>query len=123
MPSNPFVHVELATTDVPKAKEFYGKLFDWQLNDDSGVDGYTTIGVGENEYGVGGGMMHVPQEGMSTTWLAYVAVGDIKAATERARSLGATILTDVTEIGPVGWLSVIQDPTGGVLGLFQGKQG
>ena len=30
---NPFVHVELNTTDVAKAKAFYGKLFDWKLED------------------------------------------------------------------------------------------
>jgi predicted enzyme related to lactoylglutathione lyase len=29
--ANPFVHVELNTTDVGKAKTFYGKLFDWKL--------------------------------------------------------------------------------------------
>ena len=31
--SNPFVHVELNTTDVDKAKSFYSKLFDWELED------------------------------------------------------------------------------------------
>ena len=31
--ANPFVHVELNTTDVGKAKDFYGKLFDWKLED------------------------------------------------------------------------------------------
>jgi predicted enzyme related to lactoylglutathione lyase len=31
--ANPFVHVELNTTDVDKAKEFYGQLFDWKLED------------------------------------------------------------------------------------------
>jgi len=30
---NPFVHVELMSTDVGKAKDFYGKLFDWKLED------------------------------------------------------------------------------------------
>ena len=29
--ANPFVHVELMTTDVAKAKEFYTGVFDWQL--------------------------------------------------------------------------------------------
>ena len=28
---NPFVHVELMSTDVGKAKAFYGKLFDGSL--------------------------------------------------------------------------------------------
>lgn len=30
---NPFVHVELATTNVPKAKAFYKRLFKWKLTD------------------------------------------------------------------------------------------
>jgi predicted enzyme related to lactoylglutathione lyase len=29
--ANPFVHVELNTTDVDKAKAFYRGLFDWKL--------------------------------------------------------------------------------------------
>ena len=28
---NPFVHVELNTTDSAKAKAFYGELFDWKF--------------------------------------------------------------------------------------------
>ena len=30
---NPFVHLELNSTDVEKSKAFYGKLFDWTLED------------------------------------------------------------------------------------------
>src|SRR4051812_9483359 len=30
---NPFVHVELNSNDVNKAKSFYQKLFDWELED------------------------------------------------------------------------------------------
>ena len=48
---NPFVHVELNTTDTAKAKEFYGSLFDWTLEDVSmGVMGtYTLIKVGNSK--------------------------------------------------------------------------
>ena len=31
--ANPFVHVELNTTDPAKAKTFYGQLFDWKMED------------------------------------------------------------------------------------------
>jgi uncharacterized protein len=41
---NPFCHVELNTTDVEKAKTFYGKLFNWKLQDmDSPGVGGTVI--------------------------------------------------------------------------------
>ena len=41
--ANPFVHVELNSTDVAKAKAFYSKLFDWKLEDVpmDGGDNYT----------------------------------------------------------------------------------
>ena len=52
---NPFVHVELNSTDVAKSKAFYGKLFDWTLEDmPIGDLDYTMIKVGK---GTGGGMM------------------------------------------------------------------
>jgi predicted enzyme related to lactoylglutathione lyase len=31
--TNPFVHVELNSPDPEKAKAFYGKLFQWELDD------------------------------------------------------------------------------------------
>ena len=46
-------------------------------------------------------------------------VDDIVAATEKARSLGAVVMRDVTEIPGAGWLSVIVDPTGARLGLWK----
>jgi uncharacterized protein len=50
---NPFVHVELVTTDVAKAKSFYGKLFNWKLEDvDMGDMIYTLIKVGEGPVAV-----------------------------------------------------------------------
>ena len=114
---NPFVHVELNTTDLGKAKEFYGKLFDWTLEDVPNME-YTMIKVGE---GTGGGMMKHPVPGAPSAWLAYVMVDDINVATAKAKSLGASVMKDVTEIPGVGWFSVILDPTGAALALFKPK--
>ena len=117
--ANPFVHVELNTTDVAKAKSFYAKLFDWKLEDvpmDSGT--YTMISVGD---GTGGGMMKHPMPGAPSIWIAYVLVDDIAAATKKAKALGATIIKDVTEVMGMGSLSIISDPTGGTLGLWKPK--
>jgi hypothetical protein len=116
---NPFVHVELNTTDLAKSKEFYGKLFDWKLVDEAIPGGtYTMIKVGE---GTGGGMMKHPIPGAPSAWLAYVEVDDIAASTQKAKSLGATVMKDVTEVMGAGWLSIILDPTGAVLGLWKPK--
>lgn len=119
--ANPFVHVELNTTDLSKAKSFYGSLFDWKLDDvPMGAMGtYTTIGVGG---GTGGGMMTHPMPGQPSFWLSYVNVDDIKAATAKAKSLGANIIRDVMPVAEMGWLSIFMDPTGAVLGLWQEKK-
>jgi len=115
--ANPFVHVELNTTDVSKAKTFYGKLFDWTLDDvDMGNSTYTMIKVGE---GTAGGIMKHPVPGAPSSWLAYVLVDDIAAATKKAKSLGATVMKDVTEVMGAGSFSIIVDPTGAALGLWK----
>ena len=115
---NPFVHVELNTTDLAKSKDFYGKLFDWKLEDVPMGDGstYTMIGVGE---GTAGGMLPHPMPGAPSMWLAYVNVDDIAASTEKAKSLGATILKDVTEVMGMGWFTIIMDPTGATVALWK----
>lgn len=117
---NPFIHVELSSTDPEKAKDFYGKLFDWKLEDMPMPQGtYTMIDVGT---GTGAGIMKqlMPDEGSS--WLAYVEVDDIGAATKKAESLGAKVMKANVEVPNMGWLSIIIDPTGAMLGLWQTKR-
>lgn len=114
---NPFVHVELNTTDLEQAKAFYGKLFDWKLEEMPMPGGaYTMIGVGE---GTGGGMMQHPVPGGPSMWLPYVAVDDVHASTRKAGELGGKVVLEVREIPNVGWFSVIVDPTGAALALFK----
>ncbi len=118
---NAFVHVELSTTDIAKAKSFYSKLFDWTLEDVpmGGDETYTMIKVGE---GTGGGMMKHPMPGAPSMWLAYVGVDDVEAATKKAKSLGAKVVKDVTEVMGAGWFSVLEDPTGAMIALWKPKQ-
>ncbi|MDC4206875.1 MAG: VOC family protein [Candidatus Manganitrophus sp.] len=112
---NPFVHVELHTTDLKTVKQFYSALFDWKLHDIPGF-GYTMVNVGE---GTAGGMC--VDSDHSPAWRPYVQVEDIHAATKKAESLGAKIIKEVTEVPMTGWFSVIADPTGALLGLWQPK--
>ena len=74
------------------------------------------IEVGE---GAGGGMMKHPMPGEPSIWLAYVNVDDVAAAMEKAKSLGAQVVREVTEVPNAGSFSIIIDPTGATLGLWQ----
>ena len=115
--ANPFVHVELHTKDLPKARAFYQSLFGWELQDmpmPGGAGSYTLINVGE---GTGGGM--VQNDEVPPHWMAYVGVDDVRAKTAQAKSLGATVLHDVMQVGEYGTMSVVQDPTGAVIAMWQ----
>jgi predicted enzyme related to lactoylglutathione lyase len=119
--ANPFVHIELMTPDVEKAKAFYGKLLDWKLEDMPvlGVDhAYTMIRVGE---GTGGGIMKNPMPGGGSVWVPYVNVNDIRAATDKAKSLGGKVHKDAVDID-FGIFSIVEDPGGSMIGLWQQKQ-
>ena len=117
---NPFVHVELNTTDVEKAKTFYGQLFDWELEDETmGPSGtYTMIKPGK---GTGGGILKHPGEGEPSMWLAYVEMEDVAASTQKAKSLGARIMRDVTEVPGAGTMSILVDPTGAMFALWKSR--
>ena len=109
--ANPFVHVELHTNDPAKAKAFYSKLFGWKLEDVPmpGGSAYTMIDVGE-------------PPGSPPRWQAYVGVDDVAASTRKARELGAKIMMGKTEVANFGFMSVITDPTGATIALWQPKQ-
>ena len=117
--ANPFVHVELNTNDLPGAKDFYGKLFDWKFEDvPMDVGAYTLIKVGD---GTGGGMMVNPVPNAPSWWLTYVLVDDVAAATKKAKSLGAQVMKDVTEVKGMGSFSILSDPTGATIALWEAK--
>lgn len=118
---NPFIHIELESTDPDKAKAFYGALFAWKLEDMPMPDGnYTMIGMGDDE--TGGGIMKNPMPGAPSVWIPYVSVDDVKAATAKARSLGGNVVKDVTEIPTMGSFSIVIDPTGAAFGIWETKR-
>jgi uncharacterized protein len=115
---NPFVHIELHTGDVDKAKDFYSGLMDWKLEDmDMGPMTYTMVHVGED--GVGGGMVAKQSDDAPTAWMPYVNVDDLDASTEKVKSLGGTILAERQEVPNMGSFAIIADPTGATIGLWQ----
>ena len=116
--ANPFVHLELCTSDTAKAREFYSKLFGWNFTDsDMGGMIYSMF---KPDSGPGGGIFSMPN--MPTFWMAYVGVADIDTATEKAKSLGAKIHKGPQEIPTVGWFTILVDPTGATIALFQPKK-
>jgi predicted enzyme related to lactoylglutathione lyase len=115
-----FVWHELMTTDIEAAKSFYQKVIGWgtrkwDATSDLTPPDYTMWMAGEQAMG---GVMLLPDEakkmGAPPHWMAYIAVPDVDATVQKAKSLGATVYVEPETIPEVGRFAVIADPDGAV---------
>ncbi|MGR9035723.1 MAG: VOC family protein [Gammaproteobacteria bacterium] len=115
-----FSWCELLTTDVPGAKDFYGKLFDWTLDPAPMPNThYTLVKYGGEQMGMGGIMAIPPTaEGMRPSWGVYVTVDDVDATARLAEELGGKICLPPQDIPEVGRFCVLQDPQGAVINII-----
>lgn len=112
-----FVWNELLTTDVDKARGFYGELLGWKMEEmDMGEMGaYVMLKQGDNTVG---GIMKVPQEGIPSHWLPYVGVEDVDATCERVKALGGQIHMGPMDLPEIGRVAAGVDPTGAAIAFF-----
>lgn len=115
-----FVWNELATPNVQKSKEFYGKVFDWKFVDKKMDDmTYVMVQKGDDEFA---GIWEIPnnmQNQIPSHWLAYILVDNVDKALEKAVQNGATVLKPVQKAGDIGRFAVIKDPTGAHVAIWQ----
>jgi len=109
---------ELMTTDVSAAKDFYGKLFGWELEDMTSCDiGYTMAKKDGKE--VAGIMGMTPETtGMPPMWGAYVTVDNVENSAKQVKDLGGNVMLPPQDIPDVGRFCVISDPQGATLMLI-----
>ncbi len=109
---------ELISTDLDKARQFYGDLLGWEIKD-SGMPGmqYLLAHAGDKQTC---GMMNMPEEakGAPSHWMSYIAVEKVDELTEKAKSLGANVIHGPQDIPTVGRFVILQDPTGAMISLI-----
>ena len=113
---------ELATNDVAAATSFYTGLFGYKTEQiNMGSHGcYTVLKIGERSIG---GIYHKEHgKGMPSHWMCYIHVDDVDAITNRVIELGGRVKVSPRDIPNVGKFSVIIDPTGAEVALFEGLQ-
>ena len=114
--ANPVVHLELHTGDSARACAFYNRLFGWRAETIQVRSGaYQALEIGDR---MDGGVVECRTS--RALWLPYVEVEDVAEVTDRARRLGASVPLEPRE-GPVGWRSVLAEPSGAEIALWQPK--
>lgn len=125
---HPVVHFEIPADDVERAKEFYTKLFGWEMDkyDMAGGETYWIVRTTEVDKdmmpakpgAINGGMMKRQNPGQP--FMNYIHVEDMDAMIEDIVANGGIICMPKQEIGPgMGWIACFQDTEGNLVGLHQ----
>jgi predicted enzyme related to lactoylglutathione lyase len=115
-PPGTFSWVDLATTDAAGAKSFYGEVFGWVSEDLPGEGGaYTMFRLDGKDVAA----CFAQGNGVMPHWNSYVTVGDVDAAAATAAELGGSVLMPPGDVEGIGRMTVIADPTGGPLALWE----
>lgn len=113
---------ELMTPNAKKAKEFYSALFGWEFDDHDMGNGDTYSMLKQKGNNLAGGMMQIPaaqKDQIPPHWMSYISVENLDKSIEKAKSLGATVKVPATPAGEYGRFSILIDPTGAHIALWQ----
>ncbi|WP_045115538.1 VOC family protein [Plesiocystis pacifica] len=104
---------ELATTDVPGARKFYGELFGWTYSEqDMGQFVYTSIAAGRRSNGGIVPMVGEQWQGIPPHWMTYFSVADVDATAKAIEEAGGKICVPAIDIPQVGRFAVVNDAQG-----------
>jgi predicted enzyme related to lactoylglutathione lyase len=116
-----FCWFELGSADAEAACRFYGPLFGWTvesipLHPDASYHLFKLRGL---DVAAAYQLDPARQVGVSSHWLPYVSVASADAAADTARLLGGSVVRGPRDIADVGRMTLLSDPAGAVLGVWQ----
>lgn len=111
--ARPLVHWEIQAQDPKKLREFYGRLFNWQIGD--GPIMAIPAGIGGPPPGPGGHIRQGDHPGVSL----YIQVLDLKSSLGKAEQLGGKVLSQPFDTPGGVTVAGIADPEGNRIMLVQ----
>lgn len=110
--------VDLSTSDAEAARDFYAKLFGWQLevSEDPQYGGYATAKLGDASVS---GIGPRQSDDAPTAWSMYIGTDDVDALATKVQANGGTVAAPPFDVGDQGRMAVFQDPTGAFFSAWQ----
>lgn len=114
--------VDLSSTDAGGSREFYSKLFGWniEVSEDPQYGGYATAKIGDDS--AGGIGPKQPGDPSPTAWALYIGTDDVADLARKVRDAGGTVIAEPFDVGDQGRMVVFQDPAGAFISAWQGAQ-
>ncbi|MCL4461211.1 MAG: VOC family protein [Nitrospirae bacterium] len=123
--SNPICWFEIHVQDMNRARKFYESVFETRLSkleSPAGEMDYWTFPMEENVCGAPGALVRmagVPSGGNST--LVYFNCEDCAVQAKRAASHGGKVFKEKFSIGQYGFIALVFDTEGNMIGLHSMK--
>ena len=109
-------HIEFKSANFARTSEFYGKLFDWQMEQNASAS-YMKLAGGD---GPSAGWFRADLV-QSPGPVAYLPVDDLESKLTEVEAAGGRILVRSLPFAGGGEIGLFADPDGNVLGLWQRK--
>ena len=116
-----FSWVEYAAADLEAAKEFYGKLFGWSLDETPTPNGpYVMARIDDKDVAALMALSDQEREqGVPPHWNSYVTVDSVDATVAKVGELGGRVLAEPFDVMEAGRMAAVADPTGASFCLWQ----
>jgi predicted enzyme related to lactoylglutathione lyase len=110
--------IDLTTSDVDRAQDFYGTVFGWTF-ESAGPDYGGYINAAKNGHPVAGLMANNPEWQSPDNWATYFHTADINATASAVTAAGGAVSIEPMEVPAKGFMAVASDPSGAFFGLWQ----
>jgi predicted enzyme related to lactoylglutathione lyase len=112
------VWVELSATDAAGARDYYARLFGWDVEviADPQYGGYGMARDGGDDV-AGIGPQQAP--GAPTAWGLYIGTDDVDETARTVGRAGGTVVSGPFDVGDQGRMAVFRDPTGAIISAWQ----
>lgn len=107
-------HIEIPTTDLEKAKQFYHNVLGWDFKNFG--NGYLLF---NNHKGITVGLRLVDNISIGDTPTFHINIPEINSILERVKDNGGAVKRNKTTIPAMGYYALFTDLDGNTLGLFQ----
>ncbi|MFX0017472.1 MAG: VOC family protein [Promethearchaeota archaeon] len=112
------IHFEINANDPLRAKGFYERVFNWNIEKWDGPIEYWNIVAGEDdEEGINGGIQR--RETQNDQIFNYIKVSSVDEFKEKIEENGGTIATPKITVPGVGYFYMFKDTEGNKLGIME----
>jgi len=118
-PNGAPIWADLLTSDIERSRAFYAQLFGWNASEpNEEFGGYVSFTNGAG-LRIGGAMARQPENPTPDTWTVYLSSDDAQKTLESAAAHGGQVFVEPMQVGDMGTMAVLADPTGAAVGVWQ----